>query len=79
MGNNTTHLAATRACHRYNAMCSRDTDGSILPALAWRAIGTRLWAASHALAGDRRTFLRDRANDAHRRADYAGQLARAAA
>ena len=76
MGNPLTSQLATRACDRYNAMCTRDPDGSILPALAWRAIGVRLWAASHALAGDARSFQRGRASDAHRRADYAGQLAR---
>jgi hypothetical protein len=57
---------ASRALRRYNSMVDRNP-----PALAWRALGIRLWIASLVLAGDRRTLVRDRADDAHRRADAA--------
>ena len=58
-------MEAARARVRYNAMveCNRTL------ALAWRAIDVRLWTTSHALRGEVQTFVRDRANDAHARAD----------
>lgn len=58
-------MEAARALLRYNAM----VECGPTPALAWRAIGIRLWAASYALRGEVQTFVRDRANDAHARAD----------
>lgn len=61
-------LMATR---RYSAMVAHDPDAKVLPALAWRGIAIRLWAKSHGVTGQRQKFLRDRANDAHNRADDA--------
>lgn len=58
-------MEAARALLRYNAMVECNPTA----ALAWRAIGIRFWAASHALCGEVQTFFRDRANDAHARAD----------
>lgn len=59
-------LLATR---RYNAMVTR----GITSPLAWRSIAIRLWAASHLVTGESIVFVRDRANDAHQRADsFAG-------
>lgn len=60
------HDEASRALRRYNSMVDRN-----LPALAWTAIGIRLWIASITLTGDRQTLLRDRATEAHERADRA--------
>jgi len=61
-----TNTEAAAAVRRYNAMTERNP-----PAIAWTAIGIRLWTASHSLTGDAVTFVRDRANDAHARADCA--------
>jgi hypothetical protein len=58
-------MEAARVRLRYNAM----VECNPTPALAWRAIGIRLWAASHVLHGEVQTFVRNRANDAHARAD----------
>lgn len=67
-------LASTR---RYSRMAARD-ERHALPRLAWRAIAIRLWAASHQVAGDYQVFVRDRATDAHHRADVAALYAGAA-
>ena len=51
-------MEAARARLRYDAM----VECNPTPALAWRAIGIRVWAASHALRGKVQTFVRDRAD-----------------
>jgi len=58
-------MEAARARLRYNAM----VEFNPAPALAWRATGIRLCAASHALRGEVQMFVRNRASDAHARAD----------
>lgn len=62
---------ATRALATYDTLVSVDETSVI----AWRNIAIRLWATSHDLTGDRQTFVRDRANDAHARADRARRAA----
>jgi len=40
-----------------------------IAALAWRAIGVRLWPTQHALRGEAQMFAWARASDAHARPD----------
>jgi hypothetical protein len=60
-----------RAIATYNMMVVADETSVI----AWRNVAIQLWAASHELTGDRQTFVRDRANDAHARSDHARRTA----
>jgi hypothetical protein len=62
-----------RAIATYNTMIVADETS----VLAWRNVASQLWAASHELTGDCQTFVRDRSNDAHQRADHARRTAAA--
>ena len=63
--------AIDRALATYNTLVAADETS----VLAWRNVAIQLWASSHELTGDRQTFVRDRSNDAHARADHARRTA----
>jgi hypothetical protein len=66
---------ANEALAVYHAMAEVEHFGQAQTAQAWRAIGVRLWVSSHALDLESRTFVRDRARDAHSRADQIHHVA----
>jgi hypothetical protein len=61
-------MEAARTLLHHNAMI----EFNPIPALAWRAIGVRLWPARHALRGEGQTFAGDRASAAYARPDVLG-------
>jgi hypothetical protein len=58
-------MEAARSLLRHHARVELNP----IPALAWRAIGVRLWPAPHTWRGEAQTLVRDRASDARARAD----------
>lgn len=61
-------MAAARTVLRRNAM----VEFNPIPALAWHALGIRLWSAPRALRSEVQTFVRGHANAAHARPNTAG-------
>lgn len=66
---------ANEAIAIYDTMVEVEHDGHPQTVRAWREIGVRLWVSSHALDSEGRTFVRDRARDAHSRADQIHHVA----
>ena len=61
----------THPTHRYAKMLAR----GVVSLEAWGAIATRLFQASEAETGDRRSYCQDRAYDAFQRAGYSANMA----
>jgi len=62
------HPTVTSALAAYTAACEPNLR-TPMSRLEWRALGIRLWVASHELTGIPRADIRAMADDAHRRAD----------
>lgn len=60
----------------YDALLEREARGELLTAASWRWCASDLMTEAGALPGDRYQALRDRAADAHRRADRIESRAR---